>query len=1041
MAESGVTQRVAAILAADAVGYSRLMAADEPATIDALDAARAVFIEHIESNHGRVVDTAGDSVLAVFETTEGAAVAAVAIQASLAEINAPVPEARQMPFRIGLHLGDIREKADGTVYGDGVNVAARLEGLAEPGRIVVSGSVHDSIRGRHGLTYHFLGEQAVKNIAEPVRAYLVLAEGETAPAAARSGRRLIVAGAVVAVLALVVAFLWPADHHESLPEVTTAEPEDPILAIPSGPSIAVLPFENLSGDTEQDYFVDGISEDILTQLSQFEAIKVIARNSTFQFKGQAQDVREIGRRLGAQYVLEGSVRRGQDQLRISAQLLNAQDGSHMWAKNYDRGLDVAALFDVQDEITSEIAGILASTTGVISRTEIAVVKRKPPESLEAYECILLAHVYQQLWEEKSHLAARNCLERTVEADPTYAEAWAWLGHIHVEEAAWGYNAQPDHPDPPLLRAELAAKRALDEDRRNQRAHLVLASIHYTRQDMAGFVSEAEQGLAINPNDADALGEMAWRFCYGVDWTRGLAMMEKAKAINPLHPPWYHIATFWDSYGRGLDDEALVEARKAEMPGAYPTYANLAAVYGQLGRHEEAATAIAVLLDLYPDYPEKAREELYLPNNPEYVERHLEGLEKAGLFDEPEAPTRPIIAVLPFDSMSEDPAHQFFADGIAEDIITRLARFPDIGVIARNSSFQYQGENVDVRAVADALGATYVLEGSVRRSENDIRVIAQLLDASDGTHLWAETYDRDLTAGSVFEIQDDITERVVGAIASAHSIIAMAVIDASNTKPPADLASYECVMRAMDYWRVITPDVHLTARTCLERVIAEEPDYAAAYVVLAGITTDELIFGYNPQPDLDPPLDRALRHAESAIELDPKSGLSQIALARVTFFRHDLGRFRGAAEQAIKLAPNDAMVLAVSGSLLSYSGSWARGLSLMERAVELNPHHQTWYFIPPFYDALKQGDDGAALAIAQRINMPGFFWTHLMLAAAYGQLGMASEAAGAVATLQELWPGYTIQMMVGLHRVWNYEEDVIDRMADGLRKAGLPEGTD
>jgi len=389
-------------------------------------------------------------------------------------------------------------------------------------------------------------------------------------------------------------------------------------------------------------------------------------------------------------------------------------------------------------------------------------------------------------------------------------------------------------------------------------------------------------------------------------------------------------------------------------------------------------------------------------------------------------------------MSEDAEHQFFADGIAEDIITRLARFPDIGVIARNSSFQYKGENVDVRSVAEELGATYVLEGSVRRSENDIRVIAQLLDAKDGTHLWAETYDRDLSAGSVFEIQDDITERVVGAIASADSIIAQAVVHASESKAPAELASYECVLRAGEYWRVITPEVHLHVRDCLEHVVSNEPDYAQAFAFLAFVTIDELLYGYNLRPDMAPALDRAMSHAQKAIDIDPNSGWAHLALGHAAFFRKNMGIFRAEYERAIELAPNDTLIISGVGYLLAYSGNWERGMSLMRRAIELNPHHQTWYHITFFYDAYRQAHDDAALAAAQRINMPGYFWTHQLLAAAYAQLGITEKAAESAATLDELWPGYSIQTMANMHRLWNFEEDVIARMTDGLRKAGLPE---
>jgi len=540
MAESGVTQRVAAILAADAVGYSRLMAADEPATIDALDAARAVFIEHIESNQGRVVDTAGDSVLAVFETTEGAALAAAAIQARLAEINAGVETDRQMPFRIGLHLGDIREKADGTVYGDGVNVAARLEGLAEPGRIVVSGSVHDSIRGRHGLTYHFLGEQAVKNIAEPVRAYLVLAEGETAPVAAAAKRkRLILASAVVGLLALVVAFLWPAEHHESPPEVATAEPDDPVLALPSGPAIAVLPFDDLSEEAGQGFFADGLTEDIITGLSRFSNLRVIARNSTFQYKGQAVDVREVGEALGVRYVLEGSVRRAGDSLRVTAQLLDARDGTHLWADNYARNLTTADIFAIQDSIMERIVGVLADEFGVISRAGLKETAARHTDNLSAYECVLRAYAYYELITPQEHLAVRACLEEAVAADPSYAEAWGWLSYMYQDEYKFGFNLRPDG-EAPLAMAIAASEKAIMADATSQIGYETLANGHYFSGDVERFRRAAERALSLNPNNSRTVAVLGNLLAFAGDWDRGIALTDKAVSLNPNHPTWYHL---------------------------------------------------------------------------------------------------------------------------------------------------------------------------------------------------------------------------------------------------------------------------------------------------------------------------------------------------------------------------------------------------------------------------------------------------------------------------------------------------------------------
>ena len=1041
MAESGVTQRVAAILAADVAGYTRLMADDETATINALDAARAVFAEHSQANQGRIVDTAGDSVLAVFETTAGAARAAMAIQAQLAEINDPVPEPRRMQFRIGIHLGDIHEKAAGTIYGDGVNIAARLEGLAEPGAIMVSDVVQGVLRDRLDVAFADAGSHEVKNVKNPVRAYRVLAEGETAPVAPGRKRRLVLGG-VGFVVILVGATFWqlrtPAPEPSPPPtEVATTEPENPILPLPTGPSIAVVPFDNLSGDPDQDYFSDGITEDVLVALSRFRSLFVIGKDSTIRYKGTQASAKDIGSDLGVAYVLKGSVQRTADVIRISTQLLSAEDGSIVWSDRFDRPLTAESLFAIQDEITGQVVATLAGTFGILDQARYEDSSGARSESLVSYECVLRAKKFYFTWSVDMFLEARSCLEGVIEAEPDYADAWAWLAVLVQEEYSNGFPAKPDAYE----RSRTYARRAIAIAPNNQIAWVAMVEDHFFRREIDEFVLAADRVIALNPNESFLVGAVGLYLCHAEMCERGLALLDRAKQLSPHHVWWMHIGPARYHFNRGEYDEALAALAKIDVPYTWKLVMRPAAL-AHLGRLDDARETLDQLREIAPDYPGNMREDLTLFHwTSDQIDLLEDGLRKAGLFDEPDTPSRPVIAVLPFDSMSGDAEHQFFADGIAEDIITRLARFPDIGVIARNSSFQHKGENVDVRTVAEELGATYVLEGSVRRSENDIRVIAQLLDAADGTHLWAETYDRDLSAGSVFEIQDEITERVVGAIASADSIIAQAVVEASSGKAPENLASYECVLRAFEYWRVIAPDSHLRARACLARVVAEEPDYAQAYVVLAGLELDEHLYGFNVQPDQPPPLDRSLRHARRAIDLDPKSGWSHWALARTSFFRHDLGTFRSETEKALELAPNDTLLLASAGVHIAYSGGWDEGLSHMARAIKLNPHHQTWYHIPYFYNAYRRGDDQAALAVGLRINMPGFFWIQSLLAAAYGQLGMAGEAASAVASLQELYPGYSIETMTEIHRQYNFEDEVVARMADGLRKAGLPENSD
>ena len=350
------------------------MSLDEHATVASLDAARAVFRQHIEANRGRVIDMAGDSVLAVFETATGAVSAAMAVQAEVNRLAVGEIDDRRMCFRIGVHLGDVIEKPDGTVYGDGVNIAARLEGLAEPGGITISDSVRIAVKGKVNADFEDQGEQAVKNISDPVRAYRVKVENTATSQSAASVKPILSAPAID-------------------------------LSLPSKPSIAVLPFNNMSGDPEQEYFTDGVTEDIITELSRFHSLFVIARNSSFTYKGKAVDVRTVSRELGVRYVLEGSIRRSGNRIRVTAQLIDALTGNHIWAEKYDRVLE--DIFAVQEEVTECIVAAIAPQIDSSERTHAA---RRRPGNLSAYEIALRA---TSLLTEGSDKSDRQALEEAL----------------------------------------------------------------------------------------------------------------------------------------------------------------------------------------------------------------------------------------------------------------------------------------------------------------------------------------------------------------------------------------------------------------------------------------------------------------------------------------------------------------------------------------------------------------------------------------------------------------------------------------------------
>jgi adenylate cyclase len=1040
--DSGQRQRVAAILAADVAGYSRLMADDETATIAALDDARAVFAEHITANQGRVVDTAGDSVLSVFETTAGAVEAAMAVQAELIAAEVEVPEARRMRFRIGVHLGDIHEKTDGTIYGDGVNIAARLEGLAAPGSVAVSDAVQATIRGRVSFGFADLGEHKVKNIEHPVRAYRVLAEGEAAPAAAPKRVRLLtVAGAAAVALAIVAGvLLWP--KPEPPAEVATAETEDAVPALAIGPAIAVLPFDESAG--EDDWFADGIAEDILTRLSRFTTLKVIARNSSFQYKGQAVDVRQVGHDLGADYVLEGSVRRTADTVRVTVQLLDARDGAHIWAETYDRALTTEDLFALQDDITTRIASAIGGNFGAIATARIRELQTRAPETLESYECVLLAYRFQRVDGDAAHLAARNCLEAAVEREPDYVDGLAWLGQMYIEEY-WS-DLNPRSEGLPSLEAALAVlNRALILDPNHQMVRHALAYAYYMKGNLGEFRLQAKKALSINPNNNQTFAEVAWMTAYSGEWDRGLELFFQLEDKGATIPAWLNGVPFLYYYRLGEYSRALDYGRNFLELSRWPYSIRLAMVHAQLGNADEARAALAETRRREPDLSATMVREAFgrLIADASVVEKLMQGYEKALAFEAEASSQRPVIAVLPFDNLSNDPEQDYFVDGLTEEIIAALTRFDGLGVIARNSTFTYKGRAVDVREVGTQLGADYVVEGSMRKAAETIRVTVQLIDAASGNHLWAETYERQLSAANLFAVQDDITGRIVATLADSHGAIGRARLERAEASRTDSLDSYDCILRHNEFRRRITAAAHLVARDCLERAVERDPDYAEAWARLANIYALEYAFGFNKRPELYDAMVRNREAATRAAELDPQSEWTHLALARSHFFHRYSEQFFFEAERAVALNPNNADILATAGLFVAHAGDWQRGLALVEQAMALNPSYPLWYHSAFIGDHYAKREYDAALARARQMSMPGFYWTHLFFACIYGQLGDQEAAKAAVAELLAVYPTYAEEAYENL-RKWYHSEDHIAHIIDGLRKAGLdipevPEG--
>ncbi|WIY27457.1 adenylate/guanylate cyclase domain-containing protein [Parasedimentitalea psychrophila] len=495
-----MTQRLAAVLAADMVGYSRLMQADEAGTIARLRTHRLELIDPaITENRGHIIKTTGDGMLVEFASVADAVICAVKIQTSMQRRNQDVAKDQRIEFRIGLNLGDIIFE-DGDIFGDGVNVAARLEQIAGVGQICVSAAVHDQVSGRLELSFQNLGEQHLKNMTRPILAYQIELGSVQSPG-------------------------QPDEH-----------PQNPTPGTAIKPSIAVLPFDNLSGDPEQEFFVDGLTEDILTELSRRHELFVISRNSTFVYKGQAVNLREVGEKLGAQYLVEGSVRKSGQRLRVTVQLIDTANDAHIWAEKYDRTLD--DIFAIQDEVTAAIVATLPGRIEALQQDQLA---RKKPGNMAAYECLLVAKVLHHRSSREDNAKALGLVNRAIALDSEYAHAHVWRGCILAQ--GWGYGWCEDK-DATFALVQEACERAAQFDDNDADIHRVLAAIDIMHDKFTQSRYHQERALALNPNYDLVVVQMGELYTWTGDAAAGVDWITKAMRLNPHHP-----LRFWSHLGK------------------------------------------------------------------------------------------------------------------------------------------------------------------------------------------------------------------------------------------------------------------------------------------------------------------------------------------------------------------------------------------------------------------------------------------------------------------------------------------------------------
>ena len=629
MTTQEVKRKLTAILSADVKGYSRLMGKDEEGTLHTLTAYREVMATLIKKHQGRVVNAPGDALLAEFESVVDAVKSAVEIQRELAKQNAELTADRRMEYRIGINLGDVMVDGE-AIYGDGVNIAARLESLSEAGGICISGTAFDHVRNKLDLGYEYLGEQTVKNIALPVRVYKVLMEPEAAgkligekKAKPRQWQRTALIAVTILIVITAAVAIWKL-YIKPPPPTEVASKEKMVYPLPDKPSIAVLPFSNMSEDPKQEYFSDGITEEIITALSKVPRLFVIARNSTFTYKGKAVKVKQVSEELGVRYVLEGSVRKSGDKVRITAQLIDALMGHHLWAERYDR--DLKDIFALQDEITMKI---ITAVQVELTAGERANVAAKGTKNLEAFMKYMQAIENLTRQTKEGNMAGRKLAEEAITLDSKYSKGYIALAQTHLIDIMIGTTESPEQS---LLKASELLKKAIVFNISEPDGHSNLGIVYLMMRQYEKALSEVERAVSLNPNHFGSLLRLVYVLNGIGRFEEAISVLKSARRLSPTPYQAYfvHLATAYRLTGQYK--EAIETAKEAlkQVTNNILIHLQLTATYSMMGREEEARAAAAEIMKINPKFSlEWYKKTLYFKNTDD-IDRTIEALRKAGL---------------------------------------------------------------------------------------------------------------------------------------------------------------------------------------------------------------------------------------------------------------------------------------------------------------------------------------------------------------------------------------------------------------------------
>jgi adenylate cyclase len=1021
------------------VGSTLLVQKNETLAHERIQDTFRRFSETISNYDGVAHEIRGDALVAEFSRASDAVSASLTFQTANTTLNEQLSDDIRPILRIGIAMGEV-VVADNTVTGEGVVLAQRIEQLAESGNVCIQGAAYETVPKRLPFDYENLGEQQVKGFDELVRIYRVeLKPGQVLPQPEPSGRsestplkrNSIIAIIAVALVILGGSILW---LQPWAPEEEPASIERMAFPIPGKPSIAVLPFANLSSDSEQEYFSDGITQDIITNLSRFPDLFVIARNSTFTYKGQSVTVRQVAEELGVQYVLEGSVQKAGSKVRITVQLVDATTGHHLWAENYDRNLD--DIFAVRDEVTrSIVATLMGADYGKLAQAELERLRRKDTENLEAYEYVLRStHIWLRFTND-ANSKARRLAEKAIDLDPGYARAYIMLAWVDLNAYRWKWS---DDPEKSLEQAYEMARKSIELDDSDSWSHWALGVVYLYRGDHEDAIAQYNKALALNPNDADVLAHMGLPLSFAGQPKQAIEQLKRAMRLNPAYPAWYPWIQGWAQVVAEQYEASIASSKEAAVrfSDVAEIHRNLAVAYHYLGRTSEARLEAEESRRIDPEFTLDDLEASLPFADSADLERFLLALRESGLPEHPHLPLpdKPSIAVLPFTNMSSDAEQEFFADGMTEDLITDISKVSGLFVIARDSVFTYKGKAVKVRQVAEELGVRYVMEGSVRRVGNQVRINAQLIDATTGGHIWAERYDGSLD--DVFSMQDKITRRIVTALVVKLTV---GEKDRQVRKDTNSSEAYDAFLRGWAHYQLYTPDDFAKAIPYLEKAVQLDPDYGRAHAALASVYFDISTYGWIKslaitRTDAN---EKSRQHLEEALK-----NATPLAHLVASKWRMEQSRWDEAiaeAERAITLDANDPTGYAALSNLLVKVGRPAEGLELIETAMRLDPQTDYLYRLGEAQFQLERYNEAAVTMLRATRRNPGEEWNFLLLAAAYGYLGREQEARSAIDTFNEM------RLKLGMHSYtladiddWYFKDAASrERLREGLRKGGLP----